>query len=187
MKFHQKSGVSMKIRWQSWEGDTTEELLLKETAAGFTADSRITGTGRIPFSLRYCIHLDPLWRTRTCMLEMEGTKKGLSLVSDGSGNWTDALGPLPELAGAIDVDISLTPFTNTLPIRRLQLREKQSEEILVVYIAPDLTVTMDRQRYTCLVLGKSYRFEQIDSGFARTIEVDNNGLVIQYPDLFRRR
>src|SRR4051812_3078132 len=44
----------------------------------------------------------------------------IRLVTDGLGNWIDVKygqqTPLPELSGCIDVDISATPFTNTLPI-----------------------------------------------------------------------
>ena len=94
---------------------------------------------------------------------------------------------LPKLRGAIDVDISATPFTNTLPIRRLSMRLGQSEEILAVYVqVPSLAVSTDRQRYTCLEAGKRYRYESVDSDFTRDIEVDEHGLVVNYPGLFRR-
>jgi len=56
-----------------------------------------------------------------------------------------------------------------------------------VYIrVPDLIVTIDPQRYTCLVAGKRYRYEALDSDFVREIETDENGLVVTYPGLFRR-
>ncbi|HVN28269.1 MAG TPA: putative glycolipid-binding domain-containing protein, partial [Candidatus Binataceae bacterium] len=92
----------------------------------------------------------------------------------------------PQLRGAIDVDIAVTPFTNILPIRRLGLSEGQRAEILVVYFQlPQLTVTTDRQRYTRLG-NRVYRYESVDSDFTRDIEVDERGLVVTYPDLFRR-
>jgi hypothetical protein len=94
---------------------------------------------------------------------------------------------MPRLAGAIDIDISITPFTNTLPVRRLRLKTGQSEDILAVYIQlPELTVTTDRQRYTCLEPNRRYRYESLDSDFTRDIEVDGHGLVVTYPGLFRR-
>ena len=77
--------------------------------------------------------------------------------------------------------------SNTLPIRRLRLQPGQSEEILAVYVQlPGLTVTTDRQRYTCLEPGRLYRYESIDSEFTRDIEVDDQALVVTYPGLFRR-
>jgi hypothetical protein len=51
---------------------------------------------------------------------------------------------------------------------------------------PELTVTTDRQRYTCIEPNRRYRYESLDSDFTRDIEVDGHGLVVTYPDLFRR-
>jgi hypothetical protein len=117
-----------------------------------------------------------------------GVDTAIDLMSDGAGRWRDAGGlALPELDGAIDVDLSVTPFTNTLPIRRLDLTEGQHADIRAVYLRlPDLSLTIDRQRYTCLKRGRQYRYESLDSDFTRDIDVDAGGLVVTYPGLFRR-
>src|SRR5215203_6431025 len=71
---------------------------------------------------------------------------------DGEGHWKRRGGePMPDLDGCIDVDISATPFTNTLPIRRLGFEPGQSEELTVAYIrVPELLIGPERQRYGCL-------------------------------------
>jgi hypothetical protein len=51
---------------------------------------------------------------------------------------------------------------------------------------PGLAVATDRQRYTCLEPNRRYRYESLDSDFTRDIEVDEDGLVVTYPGLFRR-
>lgn len=85
------------------------------------------------------------------------------------------------------MDLAVTPFTNTLPIRRLGLRAGESADILAAYVSPpDMSVTASRQRYTCLEPGRLYRYRSLDGDFARDIEVDRDGLVVDYPDLFRR-
>ncbi len=119
---------------------------------------------------------------------MVGENRKIEIAGDGNGNWTDASGKrLPKLNGAIDIDLSATPFTNTFPIRRLKLRAGQSAEIVTVYIlVPALTLMTDPQRYTCIEPRKRYRYESIDSDFTREIEVDSRGLVVTYPGLFRR-
>ncbi|MCK6454853.1 MAG: putative glycolipid-binding domain-containing protein [Alphaproteobacteria bacterium] len=38
----------------------------------------------------------------------------------------------------------------------------------------------------CLERLRRYRYESLDSDFARKIEVDADGLVVAYPGLFRR-
>jgi hypothetical protein len=56
------------------------------------------------------------------------------LSADGKGRWFDAKGThLAELDGCIDIDISATPFTNTLPIRRLQLKHGAAQVLRCVY------------------------------------------------------
>jgi len=117
-----------------------------------------------------------------------GVDTAIQLASDGNGHWCDEdRGARSDLEGAIDVDLSGTPFTNTLPIRRLDLTEGQSADVRAVYVRlPELTVTIDPQRYTCLERGRRYRYESLDSDFVREIEVDSEGLVVTYPGLFKR-
>jgi hypothetical protein len=177
------------VRWRDWSGEGLEHLFLREAPDGITAESVILGPpGVATFAARYRILCDARWRVRRLEVSLVGRDRELTLSSDGAGLWTDRSGASrPDLAGATDVDLSATPFTNTLPIRRLGLGSGQSGTIRVVYVRlPDLTVEIDRQRYTCLEPGRRYRYESVDSDFTREIEVDDDGLVVTYPGLFRR-
>ena len=112
-------------------------------------------------------------------------------MADGAGRWTTASGDaLPVLDGCIDVDISATPFTNTLPIRRLALHPGEARDLDVEYVSvPDLAVMLDGQRYTCLERGTQgglYVYASLDSAFRADLAVDADGLVLDYPELFRR-
>jgi len=57
---------------------------------------------------------------------------------------------------------------------------------------PDLRLTVTEQRYTCLettASGERYRFESLEQGvasFTAELTMDQDGLVLQYPELFRR-
>jgi uncharacterized protein len=112
----------------------------------------------------------------------------LELRGDGAGNWHDGNGLiLPTLAGCIDIDIAATPSTNTLPIRRLKLARGERQPISVVYVStPDLEVTRVEQAYTCIEPDVEYRYEGIFRDFAANMKIDDDGLVIDYPTLFRR-
>ena len=176
-------------RWQDWNSTGIEHLVLREGSREVIAESVVVGSADDSvFALRYRIRCDKSWSVRGAEIALVGGDRKIEISGDGKGNWSDASGkPLAKLAGAIDVDLSATPFTNTLPIRRFKLRARQSVEIVAVYIlAPAMTLTTDPQRYTCLVAGKRYRYESIDSDFTRDIEVDRHGLVVTYPGLFRR-
>jgi hypothetical protein len=176
------------VRWHDWSGKGIEHLVLREGSDEIIAEAAILGTaGDEVFAARYRILCDKSWRVRKVEIAQIGHGGAVELASDGAENWVDgSAAPMPQLAGAIDIDISITPFTNTLPIRRLRLLAGQSEDILAVYVQlPGLNVTTDRQRYTCLEPNRRYRYESLDSDFTRDIEVDH-GLVVIYPGLFRR-
>ena len=177
------------VRWKDWSGEGLEHLVLHERADGIHAESLVlTAPEDAAVAARYRIVCDPGWRVLRLEVSLVDEARRIELSSDGAGRWVDRAGtPRPDLAGAIDVDLSATPFTNTLPIRRLGLAAGQAEAIHVVYVRfPDLEVTIDRQRYTCLEPRRRYRYESMDSDFTREIEVDQDGLVVTYPGLFRR-
>jgi hypothetical protein len=176
-------------RWQDWSGDAIQHLVLRESPDEVAAEAVVLDHAEgFPFAARFLIRCDGAWRVRQVQAGLIGDDRRIELSSDGAGHWWDgAGGPLPHLEGAIDVDLPLTPFTNTLPIRRLELPAGQSAELRVVYVClPEFTVTTDPQRYTCLEPRRRYRYESMDSDFVREIEVDEHGLVLTYPGLFRR-
>lgn len=173
-------------RWRPWEGDGLEHLVLRESLTGIVAESLVIAA---EFAVRYRILCDAAWRTRGVEIAVLGDDRHLALIADGAGRWSDGAGgaPLPALDGALDVDLTCTPFTNTLPIRRLGLAPGVVAEIVVAYVrVPELTIAPEGQRYTCLEPGRRYRFDALDGGFTREIGVDEHALVTEYPGLFRR-
>jgi hypothetical protein len=181
------------VMWTAWSDPGLEHLRLVQYDSGILADGVIIAVedGR-PFRARYTIQCDTGWRVREVRIDLlDDTHKRIDLTSDGEGHWADSAGEtLPGLAGCFDIDISATPFTNTLPIRRLALPPGTAADINVVYITlPDMSVQPQLQRYTCLatnVRGGRYRYESRSTGFTAELPVDGDGLVEDYPGLFRR-
>jgi hypothetical protein len=165
-------------------------LILRHDEA--VADGLVLGVeDDAAFRLRYTVRCDSRWRVRRVEVSFVDGGRGLSLDADGEGRWFDGSGAaVPALDGCVDVDITATPLTNTLPIRRLALKQGESAAIRVAYVTtPELRVAPDEQRYTCLEAdadGGRYRFEQVGSGFTAVLQVDADGLVEDYPELFRR-
>jgi hypothetical protein len=176
-------------RWSDWSGSGSEHLVLRQAPDSITAEAVVLSGIDDGFGVRYRVLCDPTWRVRQVEVELMGSDKRLHLIADGEGRWLDdvARQTLRELDDLIDVDLAFTPFTNTLPIRRLGLKDGESADIMVVYVGvPDLTPIPDPQRYTCLAQGRRYRFESLDSDFVREIDIDAHGLVVTYPGMFRR-
>jgi uncharacterized protein len=185
--------VEREVMWTPWEGPGLEHLRLVTSEGGVVANGLVIGleAGR-PFRIGYEIRCDERWWVRELRVAApDSDLPVLELLTNGEGSWKGRSGePLPEFDGCIDVDISATPFTNTLPIRRLGLEPGESEELTVTYIrVPELLVGAERQRYSCLEAGANgglYRFEALPSGFTAELPADSDGLVLDYPGLFRR-
>lgn len=150
-----------------------------------------------PLRASYELVCDAGWRVRELRLTAESEATGaheLHLLADGAGGWRDGADSAGQmvtaLQGCIDVDIMVTPLTNTLPIRRLALAPGESREISVVYVAaPDFTVRPFRQRYTRLGDAdgqQRYRYESLEGGFTADLPVDDDGFVVAYPAIWRR-
>jgi uncharacterized protein len=93
-----------------------------------------------------------------------------------------------DLDGADEPDLSITPFCNTFPIRRMPDDAGTSLTIDTCYVdGAAMTVARSRQRYDRL--GPN-RFRYVDlglsAGFEADIDVDDHGLVLRYQDLFER-
>ncbi|QOY92479.1 putative glycolipid-binding domain-containing protein [Massilia sp. UMI-21] len=174
-------------RWRSEDGAGLEHLSLHHRDEVIVADGVVIGDcGDGPFGCSYRICCDSGWRVRSLEVHAAGGES-LVLTSDGSGRWRDGDGAdQPQLTGCIDVDIAATPFTNTLPIRRLGSRLLGRTGIAVVYIpVPALAPSRLEQAYTPLPDGR-YLYEGPIGAFEAVLELDADGLVLRYPALFAR-
>jgi uncharacterized protein len=178
------------IIWEQTVEYGLEHMILRQDK-NIEADSLALGMiDGAAYRIRYQIICDLDWRLERVKVEDLLNLKELVLVKKAEGVWMDEGGhPIDALNGCIDVDIKITPFTNTLPIRRLNLALHESKEISVVYFSvPELSFSKMDQRYTFLLQEKDfrvYKYESLNSGFTSDIKVDANGLVIDYPGIFK--
>jgi uncharacterized protein len=181
------------VMWMQWNNLGMEQLHIKNNNAYVAADGVVIGVrdGK-PFKLRYQINTDQNWQVQYLKTELlDVNSKRLTIRSDGKGQWwQDENTPISELKGCSDIDLSATPFTNTLAIRRLGLQPGDSCDLSVVYVAvPEMEIRAVPQRYTCLEInsqGGIYRYEALLRKFSVELLVDRDGLVIEYPKTFRR-
>lgn len=178
-------------RWIPETGSGLEHLVLRQTNEGVIAQGVVIG-GRYgersgqPYGASYRIACDDAWRVRHAIVDVAGGGH-LELFADGDGQWRGGDGAVIEaLAGCIDIDLTASCFTNTLPIRRLgdSLGERQVIDVAWVWI-PELKVEKARQAYTRRAMN-AYRFEGLGSDFRADLRVDDDGLVELYPGLFKR-
>jgi hypothetical protein len=180
------------VMWTAWGDPGLGHLRLTVRDSGVVADGMVLGLAEgHPFRVAYKVHCDADWRVRAARVGVPGEPPKVELLSDGEGNWATYDGrTVAYLVGCEYVDISETPFTNTLPIRRLGLTPGESADICVAYFdGNELQPWPEPQRYTCLkrnAQGGLYRFLSLDGGFTADLPVDADGLVVDYPGLFKR-
>ncbi len=87
-------------------------------------------------------------------------------------------------AGALDVDVVLSPFFNTLPIRRYALQHAVEDvQVPVVYVRlPDLLVQEASLVYSSGTDGISV----LSPVSSATVTVDEDGFLLNYPGLAER-
>jgi uncharacterized protein len=175
-------------RATSWLG--IEHLEIRERPGGIEADGLVIArVDDIAIRLAYRLRCDIDWTTRRLEVVRHGEFSALVFESDGQGRWAAGDGTeLSELEGCVDVDITVTPFTNTLPIRRLPWEPGQARDLMMVYVlVPEMSHQLAHQRYTCLETGPASSAVRYESGsFRRDLRVDADGLVIDYPGFWQR-
>lgn len=173
------------LMWSALAWPAMEHLVLRADGDGVRADGAIVALDGRPTRLAYAIEAGPDWTVRRLTVAPYGSP-ALDLSRRDDGRWFDGSGAeQADLAGCVDVDIALTPFTNTLPIRRLGLAAGESADLRVVYVQVDHGLTADAvdQRYERLG-PDTYRYSS--GAFTADLTVDDDGLVTDYPDLWRR-
>ncbi|QQO44530.1 MULTISPECIES: putative glycolipid-binding domain-containing protein [unclassified Paracoccus (in: a-proteobacteria)] len=184
--------VRRALRWTDAEGQGLEHCLVTLDDTGLTLEGVVAGTRDGKYGAHYKVRADAGGRTREVRVRCLGGPE-LCLTVDEGACWRDAIrgADLPDLDGCLDVDLGITPSTNTLPIRRLRLKVGQSAEVRAAYVPLPSEIEGDflprpaDQRYTRLT-DRLWRYDGLLWNFTADLAVDDLGLVLDYPVLFRR-
>ena len=171
------------VLWQNLQTPGTEYCRLWQRPDGWALEGTvILALGDRPFQVGYDIFCDPAWATRRVeVVLVEGAdERRLQLVVDDAQHWWQDGREIPAFRGCWDVDLGVTPATNSLPIRRLALAVGQNRDVTAAWVRfPDLSVQPLPQRYTRLAEDR-YRYESNNGGFTADLVVDELGLVQHY-------
>jgi len=178
-----------RARWRRLDVPGREEASVEGTAAGWRliGELDVEETG-VSARLRYAIECDPEWRTRSALVEGEasGAAVRFALEADGAGHWKRDGSSLPELLGALDVDLGFTPATNTLPIRRLTLAVGDSAPVQSAWLRfPELRLEPLEQTYT-REAEHTFHYRALVDGepFTARLDTDQFGRVVRYEGLW---
>ncbi|MGZ3812083.1 MAG: putative glycolipid-binding domain-containing protein [Mucilaginibacter sp.] len=178
--------MELNILWKGLQYHLLENNLIVQTNLGYEIISTIVGNcEETPCRVNYCIHVNKSWEVVYARISAElNQNTDVTVLEKKDRQWHMNGDENKYFEGIRFIDISLTPFTNTLPINCLQLSQGERKVIEVIYFdILEKEIKPSRQVYTKLS-ECTYLFENFDGGFSAEIEVDKYGLVTRYPELF---
>ncbi len=177
------------IQWRQIDGSGEEQASISRVNQGYLLVGQIACQieGQA-VTVHYQIHTNVGWETEDVQVDVQSgeEKNRLHLMVDELQRWWDGDEEIGVLAGCQDVDLQISPMTNTLVINRLEIPIGESCLVTAAWIHfPDLALQPLSQCYTRLS-EYLYRYESLQSGFTSEIEVDSHGLVIKYGEIWEK-
>jgi hypothetical protein len=178
--------VKREIVWAGLRTPSLDYCTVRNESTGWRfAGMLIVKPKANAFAARYEILVDKRFKIRTLIVEK--TECGLQSrkkIESRRGAWFIEGRKRSDLCECTDVDIEVSPVTNTISIRQTQLRVGQKVNLTVTWVRfPSLKVTPLRQSYE-RVTPRKYLYRSA-SGFSAELEVDNFGLVTRYGDVWK--
>lgn len=186
------NGASRIIRsglWQWLTGPGLERFELVCEEGGWKARGTIVALGeRGPAEAVYSWSCDEAWRTRQADISLrdESGERSLHVIAK-NGRWFENGHDKKQLAGCVDIDLGWSPSTNTIAIRRLTLPiGARSAPLTMAWVRfPQLTLEPLAQEYE-RVSERRYIYTSRDGDFRAALDVDEDGLVVEYEGYWRR-
>jgi uncharacterized protein len=179
--------MDQRRRWRRLDLPGVEDF--REDGRCFEGEVKVNGPPA--WEASYRVLFDDSWATVLAEASVRdaGATRSLAIRRKRSGRWFDGDREIETCRGALDVDLELTPSTNTSALRRLALAIGARAEITTTWVHfPELTVEPFRQRYTRLE-DRAYLFESLEGDevvFRARLDLEATGLVERYEGLFER-
>ena len=140
-----------------------------------------------PAALQYRVDCSEEWITRRG--EIRGTVGSrhveVSIVRDREGRWTLNGEEAASVRGLADLDFGFTPATNFQQLQRFALRVGQAADVTVAWLDVDSEgLTALEQKYERRD-ELSYWYESPAAGYQALLTIRADGLVDEYPGLWR--
>ena len=179
--------------WAGLESGGFETTWVRFEDGRLRAHGRACGLDPEPYWVAYQLDTVDGWVTSQLVVEvdLEAGPRRLDLRRAGDGTWTANGAVVAAVAGALDCDLARSPLTNTMPMLRHGLHQAAgAHDFTMAWVSlPDLGVHRSEQHYEHLrssATGALVRFASQDGTFVADLDVDPDGLVLDYPGLARR-
>lgn len=170
------------ILWRRLDRSGHDFCLLQEGRDGWhLSGTAIFSEHQVPCRLDYDVLCDAEWMT------LGGTIRGwlgdrsvsIEIIAAPSDGWRLNGTSVPATRDCVDLDLSFTPSTNLIPVRRLDLRIGSSAPSRAAWLAfPEMELKPLEQTY-CRKDRQSYRYS-VANGYSADLNVDEAGFVTFY-------
>jgi hypothetical protein len=175
--------------WQQIEGTGLERFELCREAGGWALCGTILALeDGEAIEAAYQIVCDAAWRTERADISVR-SDAGVRAVhlTTADGRWFENGAEKEAVRGCVDIDLSWTPSTNTLPIRRLNLAlGARSGPVTAAWIRfPALAIEPLPQEYHHIA-ERRYQFTSHGGAFTAALDVDEEGVILNYEGAWRQ-
>lgn len=142
--------------------------------------------GGEPCRLEYTVLCDSSWRTLHARISGWWGRRPVQvhIAVTPDLEWRLDGRRCPEVSGCVDLDLSFSPATNVLPVRRLALEPGQESRVRAAWlVVPEFALRPLDQSYR-RIGAKSYHYEAPGERFTADLELDDAGFVRRYPELW---
>jgi len=181
----------MKVRTVIWEKLDTlglDSCRVVENPEGWKIEgTAVFSQGGKVTSLSYDIICDTDWSSRAAFVRgwIGSRNIHINLTRTPASGWTSNGQQLVHMQGFLDIDLGFTPASNTNVIHRLDLQIGQGVETTAIWLDPtDWTIKPLMQFYRKLS-SNNYHYASPIHDYEAELEVDNFGMVINYPNLWK--
>ncbi|MFV0514066.1 MAG: putative glycolipid-binding domain-containing protein [Jhaorihella sp.] len=176
-------GAGAMAHWRRLDRQGTDRCTLGRTDQGWMLTGQAVWREDGEVALTYAVRCNRHWHTLSADITgtHAGREIGLRILRTPEG-WQMNDTSQPDVADCTDIDLSFTPATNLLALRRLALDGPAPQPVSAAWLPPDLA-RLRRLDQTYARVGDG-RIDYASPGFSARLSVHDSGFVTQYPGLW---
>lgn len=142
----------------------------------------IASNEKMAYKIDYTLEITKKWRIINSIINIDnlGKKKLIKIELNKKNNWVINGEKKINFNLCTDLDLGFSPLTNAIPIKRLNLRESESNNITALWVQyPSFEIKTLDQNYTNL--GNNFYLYESDTSFKSKLRVTPHNFVMDYP------
>ena len=160
--------------WHNRHDGSTTSVSLRWENEGWTADGTIEAD-----DVQFVLRISPMWQVQQFLLFRDLDEPDLWLATDQRGRWGEVNGAhRTDLDGCVDLALAGTPFTNTVPIRRLPLHHGHSAQQNVILVDTETLAVVPVNQTYAMLGANTWRYFCMFTGEEVEGTVDEYGLLV---------